>query len=399
MEGHQPKKMKELENLISGHEKYLKELISFKAFCMEKVQPLLFSSAASSESSTSGSHNSTVSTVVPSSFSLHSSVASSNSFPCQSSVSYVSALKQGSFLTSGISSVANKESLSSFHWAKEHLSVTDGDSESDSGGFSDVVSKSARRSAKRLPSPLQSAFSKRSTTSANHPTSSNLSNKKMPISISENNSTRLIGTGPNSKLCGAGPRLPLPKSVFCVSNLLNNTSINDIKEHCRDNNIKVLFAFDVSNSNLSSKSFKIAIPSDQSTAILNSSLWPETVIIRPWISRGAPSKSLPVNEGAQILSKVPSGVNMGEAVLITSTEMTNNLPLVSPSSPLNSTVIDLCPDHLNVDQQCQDIVNSEMKDIDPDVTILTQPENNCDANSSIISDKCNSAAQNNGVEC
>ena len=58
---------------------------------------------------------------------------------------------------------------------------------------------------------------------------SNLSHKRLQKSTT----TTVVGKGQSSKLSAAGPRVPVEKSVYYVSNLSNNCSINDILAFCR----------------------------------------------------------------------------------------------------------------------------------------------------------------------
>src|SRR6266516_2940853 len=97
----------------------------------------------------------------------------------------------------------------------------------------------------------------------------------------------VVGTSLLSNLCAAGPRLHVPKSVFCVSNLNKKCSEKDIKDHCKKIKVRVLFCYDVSNPELDAKAFKLAVPEIESSLILDPASWPRYVTIRHWGSGSA----------------------------------------------------------------------------------------------------------------
>jgi hypothetical protein len=128
-----------------------------------------------------------------------------------------------------------------------------------------VLSKSARRIRKRKTTPIESQPKKQSL----HLLSA---------------STRMIGIRSSSNLRAADPRQPTEKTVFCLSNLSLNCSVDDIKSHCKSIKVRVLFCFDISNGQYSSKAFKLAVPTTDASIVYDVESWPQLVSIRPWNS-------------------------------------------------------------------------------------------------------------------
>ena len=163
------KKIKDLESLSLAQENQLKELISFKSFCLEKFASFTASSSVSNLSSSAPSFFPLLATI-PSSGHSYGPGAASSPAP-HSSVNFASVLKQGPLLAGGSS---------------------DGDSEGDTRGYTTFMSKSGRRAAKRLSSPLQADFLKRPASSSNHIASSSAVTS-MKSSISASQSNMLLG--------------------------------------------------------------------------------------------------------------------------------------------------------------------------------------------------------------
>jgi hypothetical protein len=95
----------------------------------------------------------------------------------------------------------------------------------------------------------------------------------------------VVGQAASTSLMAAdvpvrGPR----KAVFCVSNVNPNYKCDDIVKYCADNHIIVSKCFDVTPSNPRrfSRCFRITCLASATDNILDASMWPSRVTVRPW---------------------------------------------------------------------------------------------------------------------
>jgi hypothetical protein len=77
------------------------------------------------------------------------------------------------------------------------------------------------------------------------------------------------------------------KATFFVSNVGENCTVNDIRGHCSDMRVKVLFCFEVTRADGVARCFKLAVPATASEVIMNAESWPRRVFVRPWNSQRA----------------------------------------------------------------------------------------------------------------
>jgi len=101
---------------------------------------------------------------------------------------------------------------------------------------------------------------------------------------------RIMGKSNRVSVLKAGIKLnPVEKETFCVSNVGSEYSVNDIRKHCADLGVRVLFAFDITNDSARTKSFKLAVPMSDSDVIMDAESWPSRVLVRRWrLPRGDP---------------------------------------------------------------------------------------------------------------
>ena len=97
-------------------------------------------------------------------------------------------------------------------------------------------------------------------------------------------SVKITGRSLRPAALQAGERNRVEKITFCVSNVGENYSVNDIRQHCWDLNIKVLFCFDISSVTAYTRAFKLAVPATACDTIMDPESWPSRVIVRPWRS-------------------------------------------------------------------------------------------------------------------
>jgi hypothetical protein len=287
--------------------------------------------------------------------------------------------------------------VNSTSWATAALvnSRSDGETESDSNvPFNVVISKSAKRLQKRLPSPLESTKIKRNqiySATENRAVLNSRQGESSSRVIVRAAPSRIIGTGKATKLRAADPRPPVRKSVFCISNLSINCSVSDIKEHCRSNNIRVLFCFDVSKSVYQAKAFKLAVPESESNLVLDVATWPDAVSIRLWnhaTSNNPSSAGVPCMVSSQS-SYSYSGASVSDPV---SSHLLNR-PVShddSSNSVLNSTVIETASTPVleartsnSSVHECESVTDAP-HEMSCEETISTQPDGfvpSCESNS------------------
>ena len=99
------------------------------------------------------------------------------------------------------------------------------------------------------------------------------------------NPARITGNSTRPTALQAGDKSNVvEKATFCVSNVGMNYSVKDIRRHCSDMDIKVLFCFDISSVEATSRAFKLAVPATAIDSIMNPEAWPSRVSVRLWNS-------------------------------------------------------------------------------------------------------------------
>jgi len=228
--------------------------------------------------------------------------------------------------------------------ARDQPSGNTTDCESDNAAFSLVSSKSVKRNNKRKSSPILNQPSKKASTITadnRQPASRQQDTIKATARITNN---ALIGNADCCKLRAAGMRQQVEKSVYCVSNLSTECSVNDIRAYCKDLNIRVLFCFDVTNANFDSKAFKLAVPANDAQKILDGSSWPRDVVIRPWgrpATTTAASDKEVVSNICQLVSRGDHSETASPALTAQRQRATACSPVPSGDTLLNSTVVEI----------------------------------------------------------
>jgi hypothetical protein len=181
------------------------------------------------------------------------------------------------------------------HWGSIGSSghPTDSEPEFDSNNMSMVISRRQLRALKRQRSspgtnhgPAKLA---RDVNSVNAeavldaaPSYANIGNS---VAFSQNLNTttrqRVVGRAEGGSIKAAAVT-SIPKSVYCVSNIGLEYTVNDVKKQCHDNGIRVLWCFDITAANRSSRAFKIAIAECDVDKFSNSDIWPRRVFLRQW---------------------------------------------------------------------------------------------------------------------
>jgi len=92
---------------------------------------------------------------------------------------------------------------------------------------------------------------------------------------------KVIGRAPSNVIKGITNPIS-EKSVFSIYNVAAEYDVEDIKKHCKQLDIRVLFCFSITKSNHSSKSFKLAVAKQDEHRVLSSESWPTGVVVRPW---------------------------------------------------------------------------------------------------------------------
>ena len=99
------------------------------------------------------------------------------------------------------------------------------------------------------------------------------------IRVRRNNFIR--GQASCSNLRAASPKMSINKSVVCVSNVNCGYSVDNIRQQCKNINVRLLFCFDISRSEYNGKAFNLAFDSRDLHKVMDSSAWPLGIIIRP----------------------------------------------------------------------------------------------------------------------
>ena len=162
-----------------------------------------------------------------------------------------------------------------------------------------------------------------------------------PVTHSRQTRT-VVGNAVTSKLCAAGPRQPVEKAVFSISNLTSQCSVADIRSYCKELNVRVLFCFDISNSNYNSKAFKLAVSATDSNKIFDGNYWPRGVIIRPWGTSSRIPTIVISATGSDVQDEVLSSVSSlsSEIETVSRYSEVSAGDNINESSLLNSTVIE-----------------------------------------------------------
>lgn len=71
------------------------------------------------------------------------------------------------------------------------------------------------------------------------------------------------------------------KKVFCVSNLNNEISADELKQFMEDNGLTVVNC-NITKSKFDGKAFHVCIYSNDVDQFLSADMWPENVVIREW---------------------------------------------------------------------------------------------------------------------
>ena len=98
-------------------------------------------------------------------------------------------------------------------------------------------------------------------------------------------SNRIIGSAsPCNSLKAAPPKRSQAKSVFCLSNLDEDVTVDIIRDRCqRVLNVRVLFCFDITQEHHDTKSFKLAVRAQDAKITGSSASWPPRIGVAPWI--------------------------------------------------------------------------------------------------------------------
>ena len=79
------------------------------------------------------------------------------------------------------------------------------------------------------------------------------------------------------------------KTVFCISNVNESVTKDDMMSFLSDASIKVVSCFDAKTRFEGSKAFRVCIASDDAERLLDPYIWPDGVIIREWFFKGKSS--------------------------------------------------------------------------------------------------------------
>jgi hypothetical protein len=95
----------------------------------------------------------------------------------------------------------------------------------------------------------------------------------------------MIGTASTSSL-KASKTVFVSKAVFCLSNVDNSYSSDDITEYMKSIGVRLLTCFELkpgAHNPVDSKAFRICIIAEDKISLLNSDNWAVGVAIRPWV--------------------------------------------------------------------------------------------------------------------
>ncbi|MFI5424928.1 MAG: hypothetical protein ACHQXG_09100, partial [Nitrososphaerales archaeon] len=220
---------------------------------------------------------------------------------------------------------------------REGTSVSDIDS--DSAGFTTAMSRSTKKINKRLANSPTSNLAKKG-----HYGNGTITQSVEKKSVINSSSNRIVNplirgsaVSGNSKLRAASEKKMIDKAVVCISNLSRDCGVEDIRTHCKGMGVRVLFCFDISNLDYSSKAFKLAIPATDVDRVFVCNFWPEDVVVRRW--------GRTVRAGEAIVSEAEgrgNDVHESSSIQINSTPVDS---LQSPAAvesdlPVNSTIVE-----------------------------------------------------------
>src|SRR5207245_551246 len=69
-------------------------------------------------------------------------------------------------------------------------------------------------------------------------------------------------------------------------------SVDDIKNHCKNLDIRVLFCFDITADNRDARAFKLAVLAQHKELVTNNTSWPKGVFIRGWNTKQSEQPNL-----------------------------------------------------------------------------------------------------------
>jgi len=177
-------------------------------------------------------------------------------------------------------------------WADRVMSSaqSESDIDSDNRPFTEATSRSAARRNKRKQLSANDPHNGYSMSGIKRPNTNGVERRPNNITITSqsqiNNprrSSMIVGSGSDFLSLKAATKPRADKAVFCVSNVSNDYTVDNIKQHCRDINIRVLFCFDISKPDGTARAFKLAVDAAHRDKMENTTAsWPRRVVIRTW---------------------------------------------------------------------------------------------------------------------
>lgn len=145
---------------------------------------------------------------------------------------------------------------------------------------------------------------------------------------------KIIGKSNCSALKAANTiKSAIDKSVFSIHNVADQYDVSDIKNHCKQLNIRVLFCFNISRQDQKSRSFKLAVAKVEENKIMDSSSWPAGVVVRPWNYKPACTNVVSESEPVRINVDTPCVLSINEQSDNSSSTLIDQLELqiIQPS--------------------------------------------------------------------
>lgn len=123
----------------------------------------------------------------------------------------------------------------------------------------------------------------------------------------------VYGRSTDGAIIAAANKL-VKKSVFCIDNISATGCVNDIVDHARNQGIDVISCFEAKprirhsdNYTNNRKAFRLCISSKHRDKLLNSSSWPDSVVVSEWFFKSQqPSQAQQSPNSAKILQAAPS---------------------------------------------------------------------------------------------
>ena len=136
---------------------------------------------------------------------------------------------------------------------------------------------------------------------------------KTQVSAQRNSHKAVYGRSTDGAIIVAANKL-IKKAVFCIDNISVIGCVNDIVEHVRVQGIEVISCFEVKprirnsdNYTNNRKAFRLCINSDHRDKLLNSSSWPDSVVVSEWFFKEQqPSQVQQSTNPAKIVQAAPS---------------------------------------------------------------------------------------------